>query len=151
MISNQILCHVSLGQMELDLKTSYQIRFQRSDPCNINSHALTTRTGLEVIQSDKVPRSDPYNKDSHALTTRDRDGFEHAPQMHPGKREGHALTKMLVQTGQEVANRKASREQSKKCWKKCVEPETPEFKFEMLRSTHGSGAMQGWFHVHHFD
>ena len=89
----------------------------RSDPFNINSHALTTRTGLEVIQSDKVPRSNPHNKDSHTLTTRDRDGFEHAPQIHPGKREGRALTKMLVQTGQEVADRKAFREQSKKCWK----------------------------------
>jgi len=85
-------------------------KVSRRNPFNIISHALTNGTGLEVIKSDKVPRS--------ALTT--RDGLEHVPQIHPSKREGHALTKMLVQTGQEVANQKASREQSKKCWKHSV-------------------------------
>ena len=48
-------------------------------------HALTVGTGKEDIQPDKVPRSDPCHINSHALTT-----------------------KILVQMGQEVANRKAA-------------------------------------------
>ena len=77
-----------------------------SGPYNINSNALTSGTGLKVIQSYKVPGSDPQNKDTYALNT--GDGFKLAQRIHPSKRETYALTKRLVQMKQGVANRKAA-------------------------------------------
>ena len=109
----------------------------RSAPYSKDSHALTAGTGWEDIQPYKVPRSDPYNKESNVLTT--RDGSECAPWIHPSKREGHDLTKMLVQMRQEVAKRKAAwpevlqRATTEVLGMPCVKPETPKFKFDMTK------------------